>query len=57
MVALGCEVDIPGGHLLLGLTDIERVYLSQITALRLAPSRATVGAILSHADWTPPQLS
>ncbi|MET9515848.1 FAD-dependent monooxygenase [Streptomyces sp. NPDC002994] len=27
------------------------------TALRLAPSRATVGAILRHADWTPPQLS
>lgn len=26
------------------------------TALRLAPSRATVRAILRHADWTPPGL-
>lgn len=26
------------------------------TALRLAPSRATVHAILRHADWTPPSL-
>ncbi|CAM5548097.1 FAD-dependent oxidoreductase [Streptomyces purpurascens] len=25
-------------------------------ALRLAPSRATVQAILRHADWTPPSL-
>ncbi|MEU7044804.1 FAD-dependent monooxygenase [Streptomyces varsoviensis] len=27
------------------------------TALRLAPSRATVRTILRHADWTPPALS
>jgi 2-polyprenyl-6-methoxyphenol hydroxylase-like FAD-dependent oxidoreductase len=26
------------------------------TGLRLAPSRATVHAILRHADWTPPDL-
>ncbi|WP_327312506.1 FAD-dependent monooxygenase [Streptomyces sp. NBC_01235] len=26
------------------------------TALRLAPSRATVHTILRHADWTPPRL-
>lgn len=26
------------------------------TALRLAPSRVTVRAILRHADWTPPEL-
>ena len=26
------------------------------TALRLAPSRATVHAVLRHADWTPPGL-
>ncbi|WP_217140047.1 FAD-dependent monooxygenase [Streptomyces sp. AC627_RSS907] len=26
------------------------------TALRLAPSRATVRTILRHADWTPPRL-
>jgi hypothetical protein len=30
LVALGCEVAIPGGQLLLGLTDIQRVYLSQM---------------------------
>ncbi|MFF4490015.1 histone-like nucleoid-structuring protein Lsr2 [Streptomyces sp. NPDC001544] len=30
LVALGCETDIPGGHLLLGLTGIQRVYLSRI---------------------------
>jgi 2-polyprenyl-6-methoxyphenol hydroxylase-like FAD-dependent oxidoreductase len=27
------------------------------TALRLAPSRATVRTILRHADWTPPDLT
>ncbi|MFJ3876668.1 FAD-dependent monooxygenase [Streptomyces sp. NPDC090077] len=26
------------------------------TALRLAPSKATVRAVLRHADWTPPRL-
>ncbi|MFE1555481.1 FAD-dependent monooxygenase [Streptomyces sp. NPDC058734] len=26
------------------------------TALRLAPSKATVRAVLSHADWSPPRL-
>lgn len=26
------------------------------TALRLAPARVTVRAILRHADWTPPEL-
>jgi cell wall assembly regulator SMI1 len=30
LVALGCEVAIPGGQLLLGLTDIQRIYLSQM---------------------------
>ncbi|MFD0153765.1 FAD-dependent monooxygenase [Streptomyces sp. NPDC055721] len=27
------------------------------TVLRLAPSRVTLGAILRHADWTPPSLT
>ncbi|MEU3688597.1 FAD-dependent monooxygenase [Streptomyces narbonensis] len=27
------------------------------TVLRLAPSRVTLGAILRHADWTPPSLA
>lgn len=27
------------------------------TAIRLAPSRATIRTILRHAHWTPPQLA
>ncbi|MEU6141908.1 histone-like nucleoid-structuring protein Lsr2 [Streptomyces sp. NPDC047081] len=38
LVALGCELDIPGGHLLLGLTDIQRVYLSRMGLEEMEPS-------------------
>lgn len=37
LVALGCEMDIPGGHLLLGLTDIQRVYLSRMGSAEMEP--------------------
>ncbi|MDT0611841.1 FAD-dependent monooxygenase [Streptomyces lancefieldiae] len=37
------------------LTSAPAVALRN-TALRLAPSRATVRTILRHADWTPPHL-
>ncbi|MGW2824796.1 Lsr2 family DNA-binding protein [Streptomyces sp. NPDC001443] len=30
LVTLGCEVDLPGGGLLLGLVDIERVYFAMM---------------------------
>ncbi|WP_393073701.1 hypothetical protein [Streptomyces sp. LN704] len=46
LVALGCEIDIPGGHLLLGLTDIQRVYLSQMGLEEMQPS-----ADLDHPFW------
>ncbi|WP_411977549.1 histone-like nucleoid-structuring protein Lsr2 [Streptomyces brevispora] len=46
LVELGCEVDIPGGHLLLGLTDIQRVYLSQMGMEEMRPS-----ADLDHSFW------
>ncbi|MFI2188441.1 FAD-dependent monooxygenase [Streptomyces sioyaensis] len=32
------------------------IVAARNTALRLAPSRATVRAVLRHADWTPPSL-
>ncbi|MFE5140653.1 histone-like nucleoid-structuring protein Lsr2 [Streptomyces fagopyri] len=38
LVALGCEIALPGGHLLLGLTDIQRVYLSQMGWEEIQPS-------------------
>ncbi|MFB7090860.1 hypothetical protein, partial [Streptomyces sp. NPDC056296] len=38
LVALGCKIDIPGGHLLLGLTDIQRVYLSRMGLEEMDPS-------------------
>lgn len=34
LVERGCDVPVPGGHLLLGLGDIERVYLHQLAAER-----------------------
>ncbi|MCI3270505.1 Lsr2 family DNA-binding protein [Streptomyces cylindrosporus] len=46
LVALGCEMDIPGGHLLLGLTDIQRVYLS-----RLGLEEAEPSADPAHPFW------
>ncbi|WP_413252886.1 histone-like nucleoid-structuring protein Lsr2 [Streptomyces brevispora] len=46
LVALGCEVDIPGGRLLLGLTDIQRVYLSRMGLEEMRPS-----ADLDHPFW------
>lgn len=39
LVALGCDVPIAGGHLLLGLTDIQRVYFSQMGVEESEPSR------------------
>ncbi|MFG2780377.1 histone-like nucleoid-structuring protein Lsr2 [Streptomyces prunicolor] len=38
LVALGCEIALPGGHLLLGLTDIQRVYLSRMGLEEMQPS-------------------
>ncbi|MFC9622768.1 SMI1/KNR4 family protein [Streptomyces sp. NPDC056930] len=38
LVALGCEGVIPSGGLLLGLTDIERVYLHKMGVEEMEPS-------------------
>lgn len=38
LVALGCEAAIPGDHLLLGLADIEGVYLSRMALEETQPS-------------------
>ncbi|MFJ9901926.1 hypothetical protein ACIRVK_03285 [Streptomyces sp. NPDC101152] len=52
LVALGCELDIPGGHLLLGLTDIQRVYLSRMGLEESAPS-ADPGHPFWRREWVP----
>ncbi|MER6304338.1 hypothetical protein ABT247_33020 [Kitasatospora sp. NPDC001539] len=38
LVRRGCEVPVPGGTLLLGLEDIQRVYLRQLALERMEPS-------------------
>ncbi|MFD4503719.1 histone-like nucleoid-structuring protein Lsr2 [Streptomyces sp. NPDC058457] len=52
LVALGCEVDIPGGHLLLGLTDIQRVYLSRMGLEEMQPS-ADLDCPFWRREWVP----
>lgn len=51
-MALGCEVAIPGGHLLLGLTDIQRVYLSQMALEEMQPS-ADPDYPFWRREWVP----
>jgi cell wall assembly regulator SMI1 len=52
LVALGCEIDIPGGHLLLGLTDIQRVYLSRVGLEEMEPS-ADPDHPFWRREWVP----
>jgi cell wall assembly regulator SMI1 len=52
LVALGCEIDIPGGHLLLGLTDIQRVYLSRMGLEEMEPS-ADPDHPFWRLEWVP----
>jgi cell wall assembly regulator SMI1 len=52
LVALGCEIDIPGGHLLLGLTDIQRVYLSRMGLEEMEPS-ADPDHPFWRREWVP----
>ncbi|WP_240361195.1 MULTISPECIES: histone-like nucleoid-structuring protein Lsr2 [unclassified Streptomyces] len=53
LVALGCEVAaLPGGHLLLGLTDIQRVYLSQMGLEEMQPS-ADLDYPFWRREWVP----
>ncbi|MEW2470514.1 MULTISPECIES: histone-like nucleoid-structuring protein Lsr2 [unclassified Streptomyces] len=52
LVELGCEIAIPGGHLLLGLTDIERVYLSQMGSEDMQPSTDSDYPFWRR-DWVP----
>ncbi|MFF4249002.1 histone-like nucleoid-structuring protein Lsr2 [Streptomyces sp. NPDC001822] len=52
LVALGCEIDIPGGHLLLGLIDIQRVYLSRVGLEEMEPSPDS-DYPLWRREWVP----
>ncbi|MFF5900205.1 histone-like nucleoid-structuring protein Lsr2 [Streptomyces argenteolus] len=52
LVALGCELDIPGGHLLLGLRDIQRVYLSRMGLEEREPS-ADPDHPFWRREWVP----
>ncbi|MFC5197066.1 histone-like nucleoid-structuring protein Lsr2 [Streptomyces sp. NPDC048448] len=52
LVALGYEVAIPGGHLLLGLTDIQRVYLSQMALEEMQPSE-DLDCPFWRREWVP----
>ncbi|MDH6229279.1 cell wall assembly regulator SMI1 [Streptomyces sp. MJP52] len=46
LVALGCPGVLPGGGLLLGLMDLERVYLHKMATEESAPSGGT-----DHPSW------
>ncbi|MEV7864715.1 histone-like nucleoid-structuring protein Lsr2 [Streptomyces sp. NPDC088124] len=46
LVALGCQGVVPGGGLLLGLTDIERVYLHKVAMEEMEPSEDP-----GHPSW------
>ncbi|MFJ9248566.1 histone-like nucleoid-structuring protein Lsr2 [Streptomyces sp. NPDC101776] len=52
LVALGCEIDLPGGHTLLGLTDIQRVYLSRMGLEEMQPS-ADPDCPFWRREWVP----
>jgi cell wall assembly regulator SMI1 len=52
LVALGCDIPLPGGNLLLGLTDIQRVYLSQTELEDMQPS-ADSDHPLWRREWVP----
>lgn len=53
LVARGCAVDLPGGHLLLGLGDIERVYFSRMGAEEAQPSEDPDHHPLWRREWVP----
>ncbi|MEV7075721.1 histone-like nucleoid-structuring protein Lsr2 [Streptomyces sp. NPDC093990] len=52
LVAFGTAIPLPGGHLLLGLTDVERVYLSQ-RGLEEAQPSADSDRPLWRREWVP----
>jgi len=52
LVALGCKMALPGGHLLLGLTDIQRVYLSRMGLEEMQPS-ADPDHPFWRREWVP----
>ncbi|MEU5637734.1 histone-like nucleoid-structuring protein Lsr2 [Streptomyces rishiriensis] len=52
LVTLGCEIPLPGGHLLLGLTDIQRVYLSR-TGWEEMESSSDPGHPFWRREWVP----
>ncbi|MFI9323194.1 hypothetical protein ACIGXI_25910 [Kitasatospora aureofaciens] len=49
LVERGCDVPVPGGHLLLGFADIERVHLHRIAVERMDPSGDP------HCPWWRPE--
>ncbi|MFH8223322.1 histone-like nucleoid-structuring protein Lsr2 [Streptomyces sp. NPDC018057] len=52
LVALGCEGVLPGGGVLLGLTDIERVHLHKMAMAEREPS-ADPGRPSWRREWVP----
>ncbi|MFG2720078.1 histone-like nucleoid-structuring protein Lsr2 [Streptomyces sp. NPDC048416] len=52
LVALGCPGVVPGGGLLLGLTDIERVYVHKMDQAERAPSGETACPSWRR-EWVP----
>ncbi|MEU5757358.1 histone-like nucleoid-structuring protein Lsr2 [Streptomyces sp. NPDC047829] len=52
LVERGCDVPVPGGHLLLGLEDIQRVYLHQLNMERMEPSEDPDCPLWRH-EWLP----
>ncbi|KJS59489.1 Lsr2 family DNA-binding protein [Streptomyces rubellomurinus] len=52
LVERGCAVPLPGGSLLLGLGDIQRVYLHQLAMERSEPSEDP-DAPLWRPEWVP----
>ncbi|MFJ9776156.1 histone-like nucleoid-structuring protein Lsr2 [Kitasatospora sp. NPDC101157] len=52
LVRRGCDVPVPGGHILLGLEDIQRVYLWQSAMERAEPSEDP-DCPLWRPEWLP----
>ncbi|MFD0278111.1 histone-like nucleoid-structuring protein Lsr2 [Kitasatospora sp. NPDC127111] len=52
LVRRGCDVPVPGGHLLLGLGDIQRVYLHRLAVERMEPSEDP-DCVFWRQEWLP----
>ncbi|MFB8240189.1 histone-like nucleoid-structuring protein Lsr2 [Kitasatospora purpeofusca] len=52
LVRRGCDVPVPGGHLLLGLEDIQRVYLHRL-AVELTDPSEDPDCVFWRREWLP----